>query len=83
MAESNVAELLIETLKNATDLKLIFSILQFGIAFLLGGNTICQNAILEKLKEDIKNELFLKIESIISKLGRKISGKIAEILANI
>jgi hypothetical protein len=56
-----VAELLIETLKNATDLKLIFSILQFGISFLLGGNTVCQNAILERVKEDTKNELFVKI----------------------
>jgi hypothetical protein len=55
LADSNVAELIIQTLKNATDLKLICSILQFGIALTLDGNSKCQNAILNKLKEDEKN----------------------------
>jgi hypothetical protein len=76
LADSNVSELIIETLKNTSDLELISIILQFGIAFTLGGNTKCQNSILERLKADEKNELFIKIESIISKLGKKISSRI-------
>ena len=82
LADSNVAELIIQSLAIATDLPLISSILQFGIAFTLGGNTICQNAILQKVKEDDKNELFIKIEDIISKLGKKISSRIAEVIFN-
>ena len=46
LADSNVSELIIETLKGAEDLPLISSILQFGIAYSLGGNKKCQNSIL-------------------------------------
>ena len=42
-------------MKGAEDLQLISSILQFGIAYTIGGNKKCQNSILEKLKEDEKN----------------------------
>jgi hypothetical protein len=50
LEKANVAELLIETLKHTDDLNLILSILQFGIAYLLGGNTQCQNSLLSKVK---------------------------------
>jgi len=56
-----VAELLIETLKNTDDLILTMSILEFGIAYLLNGNKECQNSILELVKNDKKNGLFIKI----------------------
>lgn len=78
LKDSNVAELLSETLKHTEDLELILSILQFGIGYLIGGNTECQNSLLDKVVEDPKNELFIKIERIITKLGKKISSKIAE-----
>jgi hypothetical protein len=39
--------------------------------------------LLEKVKDDKKNDLFLKIEKIISKLGKKISSKIAEVTSTI
>lgn len=46
LKNSNVAELLVETLKHTEDLNLILGILQFGIGYLLGGNTECQNSLL-------------------------------------
>lgn len=46
LKNSNVAELLTETLKHTEDLNLILGILQFGIGYLLGGNTECQNSLL-------------------------------------
>ena len=33
--------------------------------------------------EDVNNELFLKIEAIISSLGKKISSRIAEVIFHI
>ena len=83
MTDSNVSELIIQTLKRAEDLELISSILQFGIAFSIGGNKKSQNSLLEKLMEDEKNELFIKIEDIINNLGKKISSRIAEIIFHI
>lgn len=52
--------------------------LLFGIGYLIGGNTQCQNSILEKLKEDVKNDVFIKIEKLISRLGKKITSRISE-----
>lgn len=78
LKEANVSELLIETLKTTDDIELVLIALQFGIAYLLGGNTECQNSILSKLYEDHKNEVFLKLQRLITRLGRKITSRILE-----
>jgi len=73
-----VAGLIIENLKSSDDIYLSAHVLLFGIAYLIGGNQQCQNSILVKLKEDTKNDVFIKIEKLISRLGKKITTRIAE-----
>jgi hypothetical protein len=48
-------------LKNTDDINLSSHVLLFGIGYLIGGNTQCQNSILIKLREDVKNDVFIKI----------------------
>ncbi len=61
LVQSEVAELIIESLKNADDIYLYNAILKFSIAYLLGGYKESQNSIYEKLKEDEKNNVFIKL----------------------
>ena len=56
-----MAELIIESLKHAEDLELYASIFRFCIAYLLGGYKDSQDSIYQKLVEDEKNEVFIKI----------------------
>lgn len=50
LVQSKVAELIIESLKNAEDIELYNAILKFSIAYLLGGYKKSQDSIYEKLK---------------------------------
>jgi hypothetical protein len=70
--ECGVAEYLCECLKENLEekIELANEILLFGIAFLLGGNSDCQSSILKRLKEDKKNEVCLKLCSLIEHIGR-------------
>jgi hypothetical protein len=61
LSHADVAGLIIENLKTSEDIYLSAHVLLFGIAYLLGGNQECQNSILRKLKEDTKNDVFIKI----------------------
>ncbi len=72
-----MAGLIIENLKTSDDIYLSAHVLLFGIAYLIGGSTVCQTSILEKLREDTKNDVFIKIEKLISKLGKKITTRIS------
>lgn len=78
LVESDVAELIIESLKNAEDIELYNSILKFSIAYLLGGYKNSQESIYKKLKEDEKNNVFIKLEKLIARLGKRITSRIAE-----
>lgn len=49
---------------------MINEILLFGIAFLLGGNTTCQNAILKHMQEDGTNSLIINFTQMIRKFAR-------------
>lgn len=73
-----MAELIIESLKNAEDIELYNAILKFSIAYLLGGYKNSQDSIYQKLKEDEKNNVFIKLEKLIARLGKKITSRIAE-----
>ncbi|CAD8049274.1 unnamed protein product [Paramecium sonneborni] len=55
------------------NLTLLNECLLFSIAFLLGGNTQAQNAILEKLKQDSQNQILINIKIIITKLTKVIN----------
>jgi hypothetical protein len=50
LVESSVAELIIESLKNAEDIELYDAILKFSIAYVLGGYKGSQDSIYQKLK---------------------------------
>ncbi len=78
MSGADVAGLIIENLKSSEDIYLSAQVLLFGIAYLIGGNQRCQNSILKELKEDFKNDVFIKIEKLISRLGKKITTRISE-----
>lgn len=45
-------------------------LLIFGVAFLLGGNTKCQNSILSKMKMDVSNAILHNLTIVIRKIGR-------------
>lgn len=78
LSGADVAGLIIENLKSSDDIYLSAHVLLFGIAYLIGGNKTCQTSILQQLKEDTKNDVFIKIEKLISRLGKKITTRIAE-----
>ncbi len=61
LSGADVAGLIIENLKSSDDIYLSAHVLLFGIAYLIGGNNVCQTSILEKLREDTKNDVFIKI----------------------
>lgn len=50
LVQSSVAQLIIESLKNAEDIELYSAILKFSIAYLLGGYRNSQDSIYQKLK---------------------------------
>ena len=78
LVNSKVAELIIESLKHAEDLELYSAIFRFCIAYLLGGYKDSQDSIYAKLVEDEKNEVFIKVEKLIARLGKRITSRIAE-----
>ncbi|KAM3129578.1 hypothetical protein pb186bvf_018329 [Paramecium bursaria] len=47
-------------------------LLKFGIAFLLGGNTKCQNSILSKLKTDQQNTILSNYNLLLKKISKVV-----------
>lgn len=66
------SELLISILKSkdlTSKVELLNETLLLGIAYLFGGNTHCQNSLLNVLKEDKNNEMLLNFRRLITYLG--------------
>ncbi|CAD8133692.1 unnamed protein product [Paramecium octaurelia] len=64
------------------NLSLLNECLLFSIAFLLGGNTQAQNAILLKLKQDSQNQILTNIKIIITKLTKVINNNFSIVTYN-
>jgi hypothetical protein len=43
--------------------------LLLGIAYLFGGNKVCQNSILDSLKKDPENVMLINIKNLIKTIG--------------
>ena len=49
--------------------ELLNETLLFGIIYLYGGNTYCQNSLLNELKDDVKNLAFMNLSHLIKNIG--------------
>lgn len=66
------AKFIYTILKLDLKLEVLNEILLLGIVFLFGGNTNCQNSILEVLKEEEGNAMLYNLNALIMKVGNYI-----------